>query len=80
MTLPGFEHITDPAPAKTATGYLTWLADVDYPDGWHFWCLAGTAGRNQPGCEWVVLTRNRQMREASVDLTTGEVRKWGEWL
>lgn len=78
MTLPGFEAIPDPAPTKTASGYLTWLAAQTYPDGWAFWCLAGTTGRAAPDSEWVVLVRDRQMREACIDLRTGAVRKWGE--
>lgn len=78
MTLPGFEAIPDPAPARTAHGYLSWLAAQPYPDGWEFWCLAGTTGRADPHSEWVVLVRDRQMREACIDLRTGAVRKWGE--
>ncbi len=78
VTLPGFEAIPDPAPAKTASGYLTWLAAQTYPDGWAFWCLAGITGRAAPDSEWVVLVRDRQMREACIDLRTGAVRKWGE--
>lgn len=79
MTLPGLDAYPDPAPAKTGIGYLTWLSEQDY-DGWTFWCLAGAAGRGDPGCEWVVLVRDRQMREACVDLRTGAVVKWGERL
>lgn len=79
MTLPGLDAYPDPAPTKTAAGYLAWLHEQDY-DGWTFWCLAGAAGRGDPGCEWVVLVRDRQMREACVDLRTGAVVKWGERL
>ena len=64
MTLPGFKAIPDPAPGKTASGYLTWLAQQTYPDGWAFWCLARSSGRLVADCEWVVLVRDRQMREA----------------
>ena len=69
MTLPGFDAYPDPAPTKTAAGY---------PDGWRFWALAGSVGRADPHSEWVVLVRDRQMREACIDLRTGAVRKWGE--
>lgn len=77
MTLPGFEHITDPAPAKNATGYLTWLAALDWPGGWHFWALAGSVGRASASTEWVYLIRQGEIREALVDLTTGSIRQWG---
>ncbi len=69
-----------PAPRKGAPGYLTWLAQLDWPNGWQFWALAGAFGRSEPGCEWVVLVRDRQLREACVDLCTGAVTKWGERL
>ena len=61
MTLPGFSHIPDPAPARTAHGYLSWLAAQPYPDGWEFWCPPGTTGRADPHSEWVVLVRDRQI-------------------
>lgn len=80
MTLPGFETIPDPAPGKTATGYLTWLHQNTWPGEWQFWCLAGTVGRAETGCEWVVLVRGRELQEARVDLATGAVTKWGERL
>ena len=31
MTLPGFDAYPDPAPARTAVGYLSWLAEQPYP-------------------------------------------------
>ena len=34
VTLPGFDAYPDPAPAKTAFGYLPWLHEQDYPDDW----------------------------------------------
>lgn len=69
VTLPGFEAIPYPAPTKTAAGY---------PDGWRFWALAGSVGRQQRGSEWVYLIRGADIREALVDLRTGAVIKWGE--
>lgn len=78
MTLPGFDAYPDPAPAKTAFGYLPWLHEQDYPDDWRFWALAGSVGRQQRGSEWVYLIRGADIREALVDLRTGAVTKWGE--
>ena len=78
MTLPGFDAYPDPAPAKTAFGYLPWLHEQDYPDDWRFWALAGSVGRQQRGSEWVYLIRGADIREALVDLRTGAVLKWGE--
>ena len=78
MTLPGFDAYPDPAPAKTAFGYLPWLHEQDYPDGWRFWALAGSVGRQQRGSEWVYLIRRGDIREALVDLQTGAIVKWGE--
>lgn len=40
----------------------------------------GPSGRLVSDCEWVVLVRDRQMREACIDLKTGAVRTWGERL
>lgn len=78
MTLPGFDAYPDPAPAKTAFGYLPWLHEQDYPDDWRFWALAGSVGRQQRGSEWVYLIRGADIREALVDLRTGAIIKWGE--
>ena len=69
VTLPGFDAYPDPAPTKTAAGY---------PDGWRFWALAGSVGRQQRGSEWVYLIRRGDIREALVDLQTGAIVKWGE--
>ena len=49
-----------------------------YPDGWRFWALAGSVGRQQRGSEWVYLIRRGDIREALVDLQTGAIVKWGE--
>lgn len=78
MTLPGFEHISDPAPGKTASGYLTWLLENEWPEGWQFWALAGSACRAERSTEWVYLIRRHELREALVCLRTGRVLKWGE--
>lgn len=71
MTLPSFDAHPDLAPAKTASENV-------YPDGWRFWALAGSVGRQQCGSEWVYLIRRGDIREALIDLQTGAIIKWGE--
>lgn len=66
MTLPGFDAYPDPAPTKTAAGYLAWLHEQDYPDGWRFWALAGSVGRQQRGSEWVYLIRRGDISKRCV--------------
>lgn len=78
MTLPGFDAHPNPVPANPAPGYLAWLHARDYPDGWRFWALAGSVGRQQRGSEWVYLIRRGDISEALVDLQTGAIIKWGE--
>lgn len=67
-----------PAPRKGAPGYLTWLAALDWPDGWRFWALAGSVGRASASTEWVYLIKRGTIREALVDLNTGSLTRWGD--
>jgi len=77
VTLPGFDAYPDPAPAKTAFGYLPWLHEQDYPDDWRFWALAGSCERKTtPSIEYVFLVRGGLVREALIDLDELRVIQW----
>lgn len=44
VALPGLEHDDDPKRwSKTSRGYLTHLAELDYPEPWTFWGLCTPA-------------------------------------
>ena len=70
-----FGH-TEPV-RKGGTGYLERLADLSYPDGYTFWCLAGgTRPRHLPfeTTEIVWLTRaDHHWMKAVIDITDGTV-------
>lgn len=54
------------------TDHLRAHWDERHDDRYRWWVKLSS------GSEWVVLVRDRQMREACIDLRTGAVRKWGE--
>jgi hypothetical protein len=67
----------EPRPRRGQPGYLVWIAELTYPDGYRFWSLAAAARPKQLPAEttemvWLI-ARDGKFRRAAVDVTDGAI-------